>query len=246
MGIRTCTVSPLPLCHVHFIHQQKTALCCFFFGLCPIWDWRIEFSLATFSGLHAAASIVRPTRFAFMYFLITSLHLSFDIHNFRCPPATIFRVTITITYSAYLSTWPDHLSLASVLISTFLRTSIRFIPIIHINIIIYVLSSEFYRFFLSALVSLPYIITCLMAVLHSPTAAMSKMGIHLSHAIPNISRHIPHPAPTRCLTFSSQPPQHTQISLSITSSSHLNALTFSSIWVLYYNYFIFLHSYQVC
>ena len=35
------------------------------------------------------------TRFSFMNFLITSLHLSFGLPMFRCPPTSIFQVLIT-------------------------------------------------------------------------------------------------------------------------------------------------------
>ena len=91
------------------------------------------------------------TCFSFMSFLITSLHLSFGIF---VSVSTHFHLLITTTSSVFLSTWPYRLSLASLpfslmfatralaLISSFLIFSILFIPIIHLNILISVLSSK--------------------------------------------------------------------------------------------------------
>ena len=68
--------------------------------------------------------------------------------------STHFHVLITTSSSVFLSTWPNYLSLASLifslmfatpalaLISSFLIFSILFIPIIHFNILISVLSSK--------------------------------------------------------------------------------------------------------
>ena len=92
------------------------------------------------------------------------------------------------------------------LISSFLIFSILIIPIIHLNIFISVLSSKFCSAFVSAQVSLPSIRTVMMTVWYRPTAALSIMGILLSHTITYIARYFPHPAPTRCVTPSSQPP----------------------------------------
>ena len=81
-----------------------------------------------------ASSIFIP--FSFMSFLITSLHFSFCLTIFRCPPTSIFHVIIT-TSSVFHSTWPNHLSLASLILSlvfaTFLCSyffSILFIPLL--------------------------------------------------------------------------------------------------------------------
>ena len=59
------------------------------------------------------------TCFSFMAFLIASLHLSFGLPIFRCPPTSIFPVVITIYSSVFLSTWPNHLSLASLICFTY-------------------------------------------------------------------------------------------------------------------------------
>ena len=94
------------------------------------------------------------TPFSFMYFLITSLHLSFGVPIFRCPPTSTFHVLITTSSSVFLSACPNHLSLAYLifslmsatsaltLISSVLIFSILFIPIIHLNIRISVLSID--------------------------------------------------------------------------------------------------------
>ena len=98
-----------------------------------------------------------------MYFLITSLHLTVCL-SFG---STHFHVLITTSSSVFFFTWPNHLNLAShmfslmsatpalVLTSSFLNFSILFIPIIHVKIIIYVLSSTFFSAFLSVQVTLP-------------------------------------------------------------------------------------------
>ena len=91
------------------------------------------------------------------------------------------------------------------LISSFLIFSILVIPITHLNILIFVLSSESCPAFLSAQVSLPYTRTGLMTVfllIHNHY----KVSILLSHTIPDISCHFPYPVPTRCLTSSSHRP----------------------------------------
>ena len=48
-------------------------------------------------------------------YLITSLRLSFGHPIFRCPPTSIIPVLITTSSSIFLSTWPNHLGLASLI-----------------------------------------------------------------------------------------------------------------------------------
>ena len=109
--------------------------------------------------------------------MLTSLHLSFGLPIFRCAPTSILHVFIIISYLVFLSTWPNHLGLASLIVSlvfttpvialtsSFLISAILFTPITHLNIIISVLSSQLCSAFLSAHVSLPYIRKSLMTVL---------------------------------------------------------------------------------
>ena len=85
----------------------------------------------------------------------TSLHVSF--RSSYLSVSTHFHVLITTSSSVFLSTWPNHLSLASLIFSL--------IPIILLKILISVLSRTSSSAFLSAQVSLPYIITGLMTVL---------------------------------------------------------------------------------
>ena len=59
-----------------------------------------------------ASSIFTP--FSFMSFHITSLHLSFCLHIFRCAPTSILQVTCSPS-AVFLSTCPNHLSLASLI-----------------------------------------------------------------------------------------------------------------------------------
>ena len=179
----------------------------------PIRGQRIVFSMSTISGLVLLLSL--PCFFS-MSFLITSPHLSLGLTIFRCEPTFIFHVIITTSCSVFLSTWPNHLSLASLmfslmcakpvvaLMSSFLIFSILIIPIIHLNIFISVLSSKFCSAFVSAHVSHPSIRTVLMTVWYRPTAALSIMGILLSHTIPDIARYFPIQLP--CVTPSLQPP----------------------------------------
>ena len=58
--------------------------------------------------LRSCASIFTP--FSFVSFLITSLHLSFGLPIFRCPPTSMF---LLLRLLQCFSTWPDHLSRAS-------------------------------------------------------------------------------------------------------------------------------------
>ena len=108
--------------------------------------WRIKFSISTFSGL----VLLLCTPFSFMFFLY---HHSTSVLVF-ISMSTHFHVLITISSSVFLSTWPNNPSLASLivslmfaapalaLISSVVIFSILFIPIIHINILISVLSSK--------------------------------------------------------------------------------------------------------
>ena len=50
-------------------------------------------------------------------FFITSLHLSFGLPIFRCSPTSIFHVRITTSSSVFLSTCPNHISLAYLMFS---------------------------------------------------------------------------------------------------------------------------------
>ena len=85
---------------------------------------------------------------------------SYNVTPPQFPPsylsvASLFHLLIPKSSSVFLSTWPNHLSLASLIfhfmfatsaiahISSFLIFSILFIPIIHLNILISVLSSKF-------------------------------------------------------------------------------------------------------
>ena len=51
-----------------------------------------------------------------------SLHLRFGLPIFRCPPTSIFHVLIITSASIFLSTWPNHLSLASLIFSLMFAT----------------------------------------------------------------------------------------------------------------------------
>ena len=88
----------------------------FFFGLFPNWSQRIKCSFSTFSRLVSSAYSL-GTPFSFVYFR-TSLHLSFGLPIFRCPLTSILHVLITTSSSVFLSTWPNHLSVASLIFSS--------------------------------------------------------------------------------------------------------------------------------
>ena len=168
-----CIPSKSLLNNSHYYHMaqhkdlEKRGIECrsnFFFGHFPIRGRRIEFSFSTFLGLVLLFSVLSRTAF----FYLTSVHLSFGL-IFRCPLTSIFHVLITTSSSVFLSTCPNHFSLASLifsllfatsalaLISSFLIFWIIFIPIIHLNILISVLSSKFCSAFLSPEVSLSYV-----------------------------------------------------------------------------------------
>ena len=97
------------------------------------------------------------TCFSFMPILITSPHLSFCLPIFRC--RTTFMLSLphllqyfsphglTISFSYFILMFATP---ALALISSFLIFSILFIPIIHFNVLISVLSSKFWSAFLSA------------------------------------------------------------------------------------------------
>ena len=118
-----------------------------------------------------------------MFSLRHILHQSISQHGLTIPGS------LHLFSHLYL----PHPSLAH--ISSFLIFSILCIPITRLNMLIHVISSNINSAFLSDHVSLPYIITCMMVVLN--TAVSSIIGILLSHTIPDICRHVPHPAPTR-------------------------------------------------
>ena len=100
--------------------------------------------------------------FSFMFFLISSLHLSFGLPIFRCPPTYMLSLlhllqsfsphglTISVSLRLFSNVCLPHL------ISSFL-ISIFFITIILLNILISVPSSKFCSAFLIAQVSLTYI-----------------------------------------------------------------------------------------
>ena len=72
--------------------------------------------------LSCASSIFSP--FSFMSFLITSPHLRFGLHIFRCPSTSIFHV-LDSTSSVFLSTWSlNHLGFASLIILLMFATSV--------------------------------------------------------------------------------------------------------------------------
>ena len=91
------------------------------------------------------------TSFSFMSVLITSLHLSVGRPIFRCPPTSMFSLLHLL--QVFLSTWPNHLSVASLIFSPMFATpaialissamifSIVFSPI-HLKILISVLCSH--------------------------------------------------------------------------------------------------------
>ena len=97
-------------CNVPDCRSRLTLKWVFFFGLLPICGRLIKFSI-----IHVlrscASSILTPA--SFMSFLMTSLHLSFGLPIFRCPPTSIFHVLITTSSSVFISTCPNHLSLTS-------------------------------------------------------------------------------------------------------------------------------------
>ena len=92
-----------------------------------------------------ASSLYTP--FSFMSFLLASLHLSFGLPIFRCPPTSMFSLL------HLLQSFSPHdltiLSLGSLIFALIFAThswpsQFLFIPIIHLNIFISVFSSKFW------------------------------------------------------------------------------------------------------
>ena len=108
------------------------------FDLFPIWGLGIEFSTSMFSGIvllltlliSASCRSCNNTQSQFCSFYLS------------VSTTSICHVLITTSSSVFPSTWPNHLSLSS-LISSFLIFSIVFITIIHLSILVSVLSSKF-------------------------------------------------------------------------------------------------------
>ena len=71
------------------------------------------------------------TCFSFVPFLITSLHLSFSLPTYRYPPTSIFHILITTPSSVRLSTWPNHLSLASLIVSLMFAPHLPLLLFLH-------------------------------------------------------------------------------------------------------------------
>ena len=135
----------------------------FFFGFFSIWGRHITLSFSILSGLVPLFSFLIHicSPFVFIYFL---LHIfSYNISPpqfwssypiFQCPLTSIFHVLITTSSCVFPFTCPNPISLTSLivsliyatpvlaLISSFLIFSIVFIPNIHLNILISVLSSK--------------------------------------------------------------------------------------------------------
>ena len=125
-----------------------------------IWGRHIEFSISTFSGL---VLLLYLLSFSFMYFLITSVHLSFGLAIFRCPSTSIFPLLhllqsfsphgLAISVSLLLF---SHLCLPYLPLLLFLHSwssqSSIICPVVHLNIFISVLPkvSKFCSTFLRA------------------------------------------------------------------------------------------------
>ena len=100
--------------------------------------------------------------FSFISFRTISLRLSFHLPIFWCSLTCIFHVLITTSSCVFLSTCPNHISLASLMVSLIYATpalalvssipifSILFMPIVHLNNLISVLSSKPLSIFPSA------------------------------------------------------------------------------------------------
>ena len=114
----------------------------YFFRLLHICGWCIKLSISTFSSLLLLLSVFISSSYPFLF-------------------STHFHVLITTSCCVFLSTWPNHLSLASLIsllmfvtpalhcIPSVVIFSILFIPIIHLNILNSVLSSKFCSAFVS-------------------------------------------------------------------------------------------------
>ncbi len=64
-----------------------------------------------------------------------SLHLRFGLSIFRRPPASLLHVLISTSSSVFLSTWPNHLSIASVIFSFMFATSALALKVPDTNLI---------------------------------------------------------------------------------------------------------------
>ena len=180
----------------------------FFFGLFPNWSRRIKCSFSTFSGLVSSAYSL-GTPFSFMYFR-TSLHLSFSVPIFRCPPIFMFSLlhllqsfsphglTISVSLLIFRHLCLPHLPLLLILLSSSSQSSLFPSSI-----------STFSSLFFLASFAQPFSVprshysdirTGLMLVVY--TATLMIIGTLLSHTIPYISR----AALTQCFTSSSQRP----------------------------------------
>ena len=120
---------PIPVVHtVNMVNTDTHASSSFtfFFRLFTIWGRRIEFSISTFSGF---VRLLTFTCFCIIYFLITSLRLSFGLPIFRCPPTSMFSLLYLIqTLSPHGLIISISLLLYSLALSSFLIFSIVFIP----------------------------------------------------------------------------------------------------------------------
>ena len=112
------------------------------FDLFPIWGWRIEFSTSTFSGIvRNLPLLVSPSCRS-----CNNTQSQFCSSYISVSTTSISHVVITISYSVFLSTWLNHLSMSSLRpISSFLIFSIVFITIIHLNIPVSVLLASFFE-----------------------------------------------------------------------------------------------------
>ena len=80
----------------------------------PIWGRHVEFSISTFSGLVFLLSFILHV---FSYNITPPQHQSSYLSV-----STHFHVLITTSSSVFLSTWPNHLSLASLILSLMFAT----------------------------------------------------------------------------------------------------------------------------
>ena len=87
----------------------------------PYLGRRIEFSIFPLSGV---VLLLYFYCFSFVSLLLPSLHLSFGLQLFPCPPTSIFHELIDVSSSVFLSTWPNHLSIASLIVSLIFATSV--------------------------------------------------------------------------------------------------------------------------
>ena len=131
--------------------------------------------------------LLPPVTYIFQFLIVTSPSVFISPHG----------LTISVLHLQFFS-------LTFALVSFVLICSILLIPIIRLNILVSILSSKSCSSFFNARVSLRRFRTTLMTFLC--TAALSVMSIILVAYYSWHLRHFPHPAPTRCVTSSSQPP----------------------------------------